>query len=92
MNYNTPQEGARLMYDTIATYMRDVLLAKPTQLMTPLEEERNRHDLYRMSRLAMGGVYVGGENYVNLIDEHVKSSGGEEGCRHLVIQGDAGKV
>ena len=91
MNYKNPQEGARLMYDTIAKYLREVFLARPVQKLSSLEEERALHDVFMVSRIAMGGVYVGGSDYMNQIDSHVKLQSGEENPKHLVVTGDAGK-
>lgn len=91
MNYKTPQEGARLMYETIEKYLQEVILARPVQKLSALEEERVQHDVFRVSRLAMGGVFVGGDDYLNRIDNHVKSQSEEESPKHLVVTGDAGK-
>ncbi|KAM7438388.1 hypothetical protein ABFA07_012101 [Porites harrisoni] len=40
-------------------------------------------------RLFMG-VYVGGESYMNQIDNHVKSQSDEDSPKHLVVIGEAG--
>ena len=45
-----------------------------------------------VSRLGMGGVYVGGESYMNQIDSHVKSQSDEDNPKHLVVIGEAGKI
>ena len=79
------------MYDTIAKYLREVFLARPVKKLSGLEEERALHDVFMVSRIAMGGVYVGGDNYMNQIDRHVKAQTGEENLKHLVVTGDAGK-
>ncbi|KAL9984671.1 hypothetical protein ACROYT_G006994 [Oculina patagonica] len=90
MNYKTPQEGARLIYETIEKYLQEVVLARPVQKLSPMEEERVQHDVFRVSRLAMGGVFVGGDEYLKQIDNHVKSQSEEESPKHLVVAGDAG--
>jgi len=90
MNYKNPREGARLMYETIEKYLREVFLARPMKKLPVLEEERAQHDVFMVSRLAMGGVYVGGDDYMNQIDRHVKSQSEEESAKHLVVTGDAG--
>ena len=92
MSYKDPQEGARLMYETIEKYLREVFLARPVKKLSPLEEERSRHDVFMVSRLGMGGVYVGGESYMNQIDSHVKSESEEDNPKHLVVIGEAGKI
>ena len=92
MNYKNPKEGARLMYDTIEKYLREELFARPVQKLSPLEEERALHDVFMVSRLAMGGVYVGGEEYMNRIDSHFKTQTEEEKPKHLVVTGSAGKI
>lgn len=90
MNYKNPQEGAKLMYETIEKYLREVFLAKPSQRLSPLEEERGLHEVFMVSRLAMGGAYVGGAGYMTMIDSHVKSQAGKKNPKHLVITGVAG--
>ncbi|KAJ7337905.1 hypothetical protein OS493_008064 [Desmophyllum pertusum] len=90
MNYKNPQEGARLMYETIEKYLQEVILARPVQQLSALEEERVQHDVFRVSRLAMGGVFMGGDVYLNRIDNHVKSQNQEESPKYLVVTGDAG--
>ncbi|XP_068711774.1 TPR repeat-containing protein DDB_G0287407-like isoform X2 [Montipora foliosa] len=90
MNYKNPKEGAKLMYETIEKYLREVFLARPMQTLSALEEERVLHDVFMVSRLAMGGVYVGGADYMSMIDIHVKSQTDKENPKHLVITGDAG--
>ena len=92
MNYKNPQEGARLMYETIEKYLQEVVLARPVQKLSPLEEERVHHDAFRVSRLAMGGVFVGGDDYLSRLDNHVKSQSTEESPKYLVVTGDAGKI
>lgn len=93
MNYKNPQEGARLMYETIEKYLKEVILARPVQKLLALEEERAHHDAFRVSRLAMGGVFVGGDDYLSRLDNHVKSGQSrEESPKHLVVTGDAGKI
>ena len=92
MNYKNPQEGARLMYETIEKYLQDVILARPVQKLSALEEERVHHDAFRVSRLAMGGVFVGGDDYLSRLDNHIKSQSTEESPKHLVVTGDAGKI
>jgi len=92
MNYKNPREGARLMYETIEKYLREVFLARPMKKLPVLEEERAQHDVFMVSRLAMGGVYVGGDDYMNQIDRHVKSQSEEESPKHLVVTGDAGRT
>ena len=92
MNYKNPQEGAKLMYETIEKYLREVLLAKPSQRLSPLEEERGLHEVFMVSRLAMGGAYVGGAGYMTMIDSHVKSQTGKKNPKHLIITGVAGKI
>ena len=92
MNYKNPQEGARLMYETIEKYLKEVILARPVQNLSALEEERAHHDAFRVSRLAMGGVFVGGDDYLSRLDNHVKSQSREESPKHLVVTGDAGKI
>lgn len=79
------------MYETIEKYLQEVILARPVQKLSALEEERVQHDVFRVSRLAMGGVFVGGDDYLNRIDNHVKSQSEEESPKHLVVTGDAGK-
>lgn len=90
MNYKNPQEGARLMYETIEKYLKEVILARPVQKLSALEEERAHHDAFRVSRLAMGGVFVGGDDYLSRLDNHVKSQSREESPKHLVVTGDPG--
>ena len=92
MNYKNPKEGAKLMYETTEKYLREVFLARPMQTLSALEEERVLHDVFMVSRLAMGGVYVGGADYMSMIDIHVKSQTDKENPKHLVITGDAGKI
>ncbi len=80
------------MYETIEKYLQEVVLARPVQKLSPMEEERVQHDVFRVSRLAMGGVFVGGDEYLKQIDNHVKSQSEEESPKHLVVAGDAGKI
>ena len=80
------------MYETIEKYLREVFLARPVKILSPLEEERSLHDVFMVSRLGMGGVYVGGESYMNQIDNHVKSQSDEDSAKHLVVIGEAGKI
>ena len=80
------------MYETIEKYLREVFLARPVKILSPLEEERSLHDVFMVSRLGMGGVYVGGESYMNQIDNHVKSQSDEDSPKHLVVIGEAGKI
>lgn len=79
------------MYETIEKYLREVILVRPVQKLSALEEERVQHDAFRVSRLAMGGVFVGGDDYLNRIDNHVKSQSNEESPKYLVVTGDPGK-
>lgn len=92
MNYKNPKEGARLMYDTIEKYLRDEFLTRPVKVLSPLEEERALHDVFMVSRLAMGGVYVGGEEYMNQIDNHLKTQTEKDNPKHLLVTGLAGKI
>lgn len=92
MNYKNPQEGARLMYETIEKYLQEVILARPVQKLSALEEERTHHDAFRVSRLAMGGVFVGGDDYLSRLDNFVKWQSTEESPKHVVVTGDAGKI
>ena len=92
MNYKNPQEGARLMYETIEKFLKEVILVRSVQKLSPLEEERLQHDLFRVSRLAMGGVFVGGEDYLQKIDDHVRLQSEKGSSEHLVVTGDGGKT
>ena len=92
MNYKNPQEGAKLMYETIDKYLREVFLARPSQKLSAQEEENGLHEAFMVSRLAMGGAYVSGAGYMAMIDSHVKSQTGKENPKHLVISGVAGKI
>ena len=92
MNYKNPQEGARLMYETIEKFLKEVILVRSVQKLSPLEEERLQHDLFRVSRLAMGGVFVGGEDYLQKIDDHVNLQSKEGSPKYLVVTGDGGKT
>lgn len=80
------------MYETIEKYLQEVILARPVQQLSALEEERVQHDVFRVSRLAMGGVFMGGDVYLNRIDNHVKSQNQEESPKYLVVTGDAGEI
>ena len=82
------------MYETIEKYLQDVILARPVQKLSALEEERVHHDAFRVSRLAMGGAFVGGDDYLSRLDNHIKSQSTavEESPKHLVVTGDAGKI
>lgn len=80
------------MYETIDKYLREVFLARPSQKLSALEEEHGLHEAFMVSRLAMGGAYVGGAGYMTMIDSHVKSQTGKENPKHLVISGVAGKI
>ena len=80
------------MYETIEKYLQEVILAHPVEKLSALEEERVQHDVFRVSRLAMGGVFVGGDDYLNRIDNHVKSQSNEESPNYLVVTGEAGKI
>lgn len=90
MNYKNPQEGARLMYETIEKFLKEEILVRSVQKLSPLEEERLQHDLFRVSRLAMGGVFVGGEDYLQKIDDHVNLQSKEGSPKYLVVTGDGG--
>ena len=80
------------MYETIEKYLREAFFFFFLKKMSPLEEERSLHDVFMVSRLGMGGVYVGGESYMNQIDSHVKSQSDEDNPKHLVVIGEAGKI
>ncbi|KAM7438385.1 hypothetical protein ABFA07_012098 [Porites harrisoni] len=69
MNYKTPQEGARLMYETIEKYLREVFLARPVKILSPLEEERSLHDVFMVSRLGMGMRSLI-ENFLDAVGSH----------------------
>lgn len=80
------------MYETIEKFLKEVILVRSVQKLSPLEEERLQHDLFRVGRLAMGGVFVGGEDYLKNIDDHINLQSKEESPKHLVVTGDAGKT
>ena len=80
------------MYEAIEKHLREEILARPVQTLSSLEEERTQHDVFMVSRLAMGGVYVGGDDYMKRIDDHIKSQSEEESPKHLVVTGDAGRL
>ncbi|EDO32345.1 predicted protein, partial [Nematostella vectensis] len=87
MSYATPQEGARLMFETIKKYFNEVLLAFPAESLKEQDLENVQHDVFLASRLGMGGAYVGGAKYISMIDRHLSTKGQS---RPIVVLGNAG--
>lgn len=78
------------MFETIEKYFREVLLIQQVKELSPLEKERAQHDTFRVSSLAMGDVYEGGESYLKEIDDHVTSQ--SKPGTPLVVIGEAGTL
>ena len=91
MCYKNPEEGARLMFETIKHYFEKVLFATPAKKLNPLDQERQQHDIYLVSRLALGNVFVGGDKFLKQLDNF--ASGSSEGTgtnQALAIVGGGG--
>lgn len=78
------------MFETIEKYFNDVLLARPSQQLTPRDEENLQHDVFLASRLGMGGVYVGGDKYFDMIDTFLVNADEHEKTKTALILGNAG--
>ena len=79
------------MFDTIKRHFAEVLLARPIKELSPLEQERLQHDAYRVSRLALGNVYAGGEKILKQLDDYAAANGeGTSDQQPLVVLGGGG--
>ncbi|XP_045167540.2 TPR repeat-containing protein DDB_G0287407-like [Mercenaria mercenaria] len=84
MDYKTPTEAAKIMYDTIMSYLKDSLLADlDTEKRTAREELLGQHDAFLSSRC---NIFVHGEIYMQQLNKQLLS---EQGQNVLVI-GKAG--
>ncbi|XP_071965427.1 uncharacterized protein [Antedon mediterranea] len=82
-NYQTPAEGARLMYETVHNYLKDHLLAH-NKTLTSREEELSRHDAYYLGHLGMGGKCHGADQYYEQIYSCVSPKSTQ---RHMLVTG-----
>lgn len=53
------------MYEIIEKYLKEVILVCFVQKLLVLEEECVYYDVFRVSRFVMGGVFVGGDDYLS---------------------------
>ncbi|XP_022080211.1 TPR repeat-containing protein DDB_G0287407-like [Acanthaster planci] len=87
-NYATPSEGARMMFETVHSFLETFL--KPQKALSRLEAERLEHHAFLLQKLGMGGMYIGGEKYLETVDNHVLKGRSGYIDKHLLIIGDPG--
>ncbi|XP_076442900.1 TPR repeat-containing protein DDB_G0287407-like [Babylonia areolata] len=80
VNYETPEEAARLLFEDLKGHMDRVLL-KDSVAQTPRVMELACHDAYMANRTSL---FVGGQAYIKQLDATLQKGGG-----HLVV-GPAG--
>lgn len=78
------------MFETIEKYLKEVLLARPRVQRTQRDEENLQHDVFLASRLGLGGTYVGGDRYLDMIDKYLLDDDGDEKFKTVVVLGNAG--
>ncbi|KAL4238737.1 hypothetical protein ACF0H5_003444 [Mactra antiquata] len=84
MDYKTPAEAAKIMYDTIMSYLKDTLLVNySTQQLSIRAELKLQHDAFLASR---DDIYIGGEMYLQQLNDELSS----ENNRHILLTGEAG--
>ncbi|XP_072027805.1 TPR repeat-containing protein DDB_G0287407-like [Amphiura filiformis] len=93
MSYPTPAVGAKLMFDTVYKHIKETILASVTEVkeLTQYEQQQGQHEAFLVSRLGMGGEYIGGQDYLKTIDSHVlnKTAGTFTG-KPLLVCGESG--
>ncbi|XP_038069674.1 TPR repeat-containing protein DDB_G0287407-like [Patiria miniata] len=87
-NYATPSEGARLMFETVHSFLETFL--KPQRALSGPEAERLEHHAFLLQKLGMGGMYIGGEGYLEAVDNHVLHDRDGYKNKHLLIVGEPG--
>ncbi|KAL8611697.1 hypothetical protein ACOMHN_063482 [Nucella lapillus] len=80
LNYETPEEGARLVFEDLKRHVESVLLKEGVTL-SPRGLELSFHDAYLANRTSL---YVGGQGHMKELDSTLTRGGG-----HLVV-GPAG--
>ncbi|EGD80246.1 hypothetical protein PTSG_10922 [Salpingoeca rosetta] len=82
--YSTPEEGARLMYETVKSILAPrVTLARQANRLKHGDSEAAQHDVYMKLRSDM---FLGYENYLDAITQYVNS----ESTTPLVVTGRHG--
>ncbi|XP_052798547.1 TPR repeat-containing protein DDB_G0287407-like isoform X1 [Mya arenaria] len=84
IDYKTPAEAAKIMYETIMSYLKTVLFADlSSHQKSPREEVLSQHDAFLASRC---NIYVHGEQYQDILNKQVSA----EQPQHVYITGETG--
>ena len=70
MAYKDALHGAEQMFKFIMDHLQKHLVSCKTKELSWREKELAQHDAYSATRR---NVYIGGEHYMDLLDDHIKS-------------------
>ena len=76
------------MFETVQNFL--VKFLKPQRALSAPEAERLEHHAFLLQKLGMGGMYIGGESYLEEVDKHVLDDKNDYKERHLLIVGEPG--
>ena len=78
------------MYEAVQDFLREFV--KPQKALSGPETERLEHHAFLIQKLGMGGMYVGGEGYLDEVDKHVSKSRNDYKNKHLLVLGEPGML